>query len=1025
MPMLTMTVNGVQHTLDVPAGRFLAEVLRYDLKLTGVKIGCNEAECGACTVLVNGRSVDSCIFPALKAQGAEVLTIEGLAAAWRTQQPSGANLHLHENGDQETELEALHPLQEAFVRYGATQCGFCTPGFIMQAKTLLDANPNPSDAEIKHCLKDTYCRCTGYVSIINAVKAAAEKMRTGQMPEPSLPEHVEPLHYVGQPLPRPDAIDKVTGRALYADDYWFEGMLYGATLRSEHPHARILSIDASAAEALPGVWCVLTQKDVPGALRHGLVEADWPVFAGGDYPARYVGDPIALVVAETDELAHDALKRIRVEYEVLPAVTDPVTARRPDAPVLHPDRPDGNLLKHIKVRHGDVEAGFAAADVIVERTYRTPMTEHAFLEPECSIGVPAGWSDPRFGYHDKLTVYVGSQIPYADRDQVARCLGLPKEAVRIKGTVMGGGFGGKEDIAGQIHAALAAQVTGRPVKILYTREESLRFHPKRHPTIIRIKTGAKRDGTITAVEAELYGDSGAYASLGEKVMTRATTHATGPYVVGSAKIDCYAMYTNNAPCGAFRGFGVTQSAFAVESNMDIVAEALGMDPIEFRRKNAMRVGAVTATGQVLRESVGLLTCLEKVETAIREWWREREQESGRTGEQDGASLSGRPSSNLFAPLRIGDKVYAWGVAAGYKNTGLGGGAPDKSEAEIEVFPNGRAEIRTSSAEMGQNLIGVLAACTAEELGLPIRNVSVLVMDTDLTPDGGPTTASRQTYLSGNAARLAARAMRERLQGVVAEKFDVPPEVIAFHEGLAYVDEARLAAVRGETQGAQNGSQHPLRSRTPAISRSRSISFAEAVKLLIEEGRSPKLRYEYWAPKTQPLGAGGDMHFAFSYAVHAALVSVDTTTGEVAVERVVSAHDVGRAINPLSLLGQIEGGIVMGIGNALTEHYIVENGVPWTQHLGQYKMPGIKHTPQMCNFIVEDPTAEGPYGAKGVGEISSIPISPAITNAIYNAVGVRCLALPVDQDALLLAMKRGERELDRRWGDPPIGSPTNR
>lgn len=1022
MPTLALTVNGVPYTIEVPAGRFLAEVLRYDLKLTGVKIGCNEAECGACTVLVNGRSVDSCIFPALKAQGAEVLTIEGLAATWRAQHASSASLQAAEDGDPESALETLHPLQEAFARYGATQCGFCTPGFILQAKTLLDANPNPTDEEIKHCLKDTYCRCTGYVSIIQAIKAAAEKMRTGQMPEPSLPEHVEPLHYVGQPLPRPDAIDKVTGKALYADDYWLEGMLYGATLRSEHPHARILRIDASAAEALPGVWCVLTQKDVPGELRHGLVEQDWPVFAGGDYPARYVGDPIALVVAETDELAHDALKLIQVEYEVLPAVTDPVTARRPDAPVLHPDRPSGNLLKHIQVRHGDIEAGFAAADVIVERTYRTPMTEHAFLEPECSIGVPAGWNDPRFGYHDKLTVYVGSQIPYADRDQVARCLGLPKEAVRIKGTVMGGGFGGKEDIAGQIHAALAAQVTGRPVKILYTREESLRFHPKRHPTIIRIKTGAKRDGTITAVEAELYGDSGAYASLGEKVMTRATTHATGPYVVGSAKIDCYAMYTNNAPCGAFRGFGVTQSAFAVESNMDIVAAALGMDPIEFRRKNAMRVGAVTATGQVLRESVGLLTCLEKVEQAIRAWWQELEQAGKKTGEQENghAPTLQQRSTNLFAPIRIGNKVYAWGVAAGYKNTGLGGGAPDKSEAEIEVFPNGRAEIRTSSAEMGQNLIGVLAACTAEELGLPIRNVSVLVMDTDLTPDGGPTTASRQTYLSGNAARLAARAMRERLQGVVAEKFDVPPEVIAFHEGLAYVDEARLAAVRGNGQGAQNGSHHaPLRSSQPALGPSRSISFGEAVKLLIEEGRSPKLRYEYWAPKTQPLGTGGDMHFAFSYAVHAALVGVDIETGEVTVERVISAHDVGRAINPLSLLGQIEGGIVMGIGNALTEHYIVENGVPWTRHLGQYKMPGIKHTPQMCNFIVEDPTAEGPYGAKGVGEISSIPISPAITNAIYNAVGVRCLALPVDQDALLLAMKQGVRELDHRWGDPPI------
>jgi CO/xanthine dehydrogenase Mo-binding subunit len=592
---------------------------------------------------------------------------------------------------------------------------------------------------------------------------------------------------------------------------------------------------------------------------------------------------------------------------------------------------------------------------------------------------------------------------------------------------MGGGFGGKEDIAGQIHVALAAQATGRPVKILYNREESLRFHPKRHATIIRVKTGAKQDGTLTAIEAELYGDSGAYASLGEKVMTRATTHATGPYVTPNTKINCYAMYTNNAPCGAFRGFGVTQSAFAVESNMDILAEELGMDPAELRRKNAMRVGVTTATGQLLSESVGLLECLERVEGGMRNWRPEIERLSDweiAEGKSPNRLISQSPVdkvASLWEPIKIGRKIYAWGIAAGYKNTGLGGGAPDKATAEVELFTDGSAEIRTSSAEMGQNLIGVLAACTAEELGLPFDKVRVLVMDTDLTPDGGPTTASRQTYVSGNAARLAARAMRQQMQTVLAEKFDVHPDVIAFHEGLAYVDEARLGQVTGQSNGHSNG--HSNGQTNGSATRNsqfaaRSISFADAVNALIAEGRETKLQYEYWAPKTQPLGTGGDMHFAFSYAVHAALVSVDTETGEVAVEKVVSAHDVGRAINPLSLAGQIEGGIVMGIGNALTEHYIVENGVPWTQRLGQYKMPGIKMTPEMENYIVEHQTADGPYGAKGVGEISSIPISPAITNAIYNAVGVRCLALPVDQDALLLAMKEGATVVERCWGDPP-------
>jgi len=995
---LTLTVNGEERCLDVPPSRYLAEVLRYDLGLTGTKIGCDEAECGCCTVIVDGQSVDSCIYPAFKAQGAQVLTIEGLA-----QKREGCE-------DESCDAIELHPLQDAFIRHGATQCGFCTPGFIMQAKTLLDENPDPSEVEIKECLKDTYCRCTGYTAIISSVKAASEYLRTGRMPDAVLPPVMKPLTQIGQPLQRPDAVDKVTGAALYTDDYTFDGMLFGATLRSEHPHARIRSIDADAARALEGVHAVLTHADVPGDPRHGLVENDWPVFAGGRFPARYVGDPIALAVAETAEIAQQALALIGVDYEVLEAVTDPRDALQPDAPQLHPDRPDGNLLKHIKVRHGDVEAGFAAADVVVERTYRTPMTEHAFLEPECALAVPAGYNGVRPSTSkergaakydsDKLTVYVGSQIPYSDRRQVAKSLGLDDEEVRVIGTLMGGGFGGKEDIAGQIHAALAAQVTGRPVKILYSRQESLIFHPKRHSTIIRIKTGALRDGTLTAVEAELYGDSGAYASLGEKVMTRATTHATGPYVMPHARIDCYAMYTNNAPSGAFRGFGVTQSAFAVESNLDIVAAELGMDPAELRRKNVMRVGVETATGQELIESVGLLECLDKVEEDIKS-----------SEAADSSSLSCDP----WAPVQVGSKRYAWGIAAGYKNTGLGGGAPDKAEAEVEVFPDGTAAIRTSSAEMGQNLVGVLAACTAQELGLPFEKVHVTVMDTDLTPDGGPSTASRQTYVSGNAARLAARAMRQQMQNVLAEKFDTHPEVIAFHEGLAYVDERRLAKMHGAelpVEGA-NGTNGSAGGILPGSTR--TISFADAVNALLAENRLPKIRYEYWAPQTQPLGTGGDMHFAFSYAVHAAQVSVDTDTGEVAVERVISAHDVGRAINPLSLLGQIEGGIVMGIGNALTENYIVEDGVPWTERLGQYKMPGIKMTPKMDSHIVEHPTADGPYGAKGVGEISSIPISPAITNAICNAVGVRCLALPVDQDALLLAMRDGEKEIDGHWG----------
>jgi CO/xanthine dehydrogenase Mo-binding subunit/aerobic-type carbon monoxide dehydrogenase small subunit (CoxS/CutS family) len=939
VPLLSLTVNGVEHQLDVPQSRTLAEVLRYDLKLTGTKIGCNEAECGICTVHLNGVPVDSCIYPAFKAQGAAITTVEGLAAV-----------------DDEG-MEHLHPIQQAFIDHCAVQCGFCTAGLMMTAAALLDENAAPSDTDIKIALKDTYCRCTGYTSVISAIKSAGNVMR-GEEPLPvNDPPVAEPMNVIGHSLPVQDVVDRVTGRAKYTDDYVFDSMLFARTLRSLYPHARVLNIDTSKAKTLLGVRAVLTAADVPGENLHGLVHFDWPVLCGDK--VRYMGDAVAIVAADTQEIANAALELIKVEYEPLPVVADPVYARTPEAPLVHEGREGGNLLKHIKVRHGDLEKGFAEADVIEEQTYHTPTTEHAFLEPECAIGIPAGYDEQ----HEKLTIYVGSQIPYQDRNQIARAMNLSDEAVRVVGTLIGGGFGGKEDIAGQIHVAMLAEVTKRPVKMLYTRQESLLFHPKRHATVIRIKTGAKKDGTLAAVEAELYGDGGAYASLSDKVMTRATTHATGPYNVPNAKIDCYAMYTNNPPSGAFRGFGVTQSAFAVEQNMDMVAEKLGIDPLEFRLKNAQKVGVTTATGQLLRESVGLIETIELCDAEMRR---------GKNGD-------------FRWQWQEGHEAFGWGVACAYKNTGLGGGAPDKSDAEVEAFEDGTVEVRSSSADMGQGLVAVLAQCAAEELGLPYHQVRVLLSDTDLTPNGGPTTASRQTYMSGNAVRLASANLRAALTSVLAEEFDYPPDRLRFEEGLVHM----------------NGS---------------SIQFGEAVRLAKQQGVNTRILHEYWGPKTQPLGTGGDMHFGFSYATQIALVSVDMNTGEVKVHKIISGTDIGRAINPLLLQGQIEGGIVMALGNCLTESYIVENGVPWSTLLARYKMPSIKHTPEIISYLVEHRTADGPYGAKGVGEIPSINTTPAICNAIYNATGVRIYNLPVDQDALLRAMRKGEREVFAAWHD---------
>ena len=723
-------------------------------------------------------------------------------------------------------------------------------------------------------------------------------------------------------------------------------MLFARTKRAGVPHAKVRSIDVAAARELDGVRAVLTHEDVPGRNLHGLVILDWPVLCADK--VRYVGDAVAIVAADTAEIAAAALELIEIDYEELPVVADAVSALAEDAALVHEDHGGGNLVKHIKVRKGDIGAGLEAADVVIDKTYRRPTVEHLFLEPECSIAVPAGYNPARFGgdydpdairgetaQHDKTTIYVGSQIPYADRDQAAAALGKATDDVRVVATLTGGGFGGKEDITGQIHAALLAETCRRPVKMLYSRQESLLVHPKRHATVIRIRTGAKRDGSLTAVHATLYGDGGAYASLSEKVLTRATTHASGPYEVPNVKVDCFATYTNNVPSGAFRGFGVTQSCFAVESNMDLLAAELGMDPVELRRRNALTVGSATSTGQVLRESAGLVDCIDKVDAEMRR-------------------------GDFRWTWDDGERRFAWGTAVASKNTGLGGGAPDKATAIVEAWQDdvrGRvAEVRISSAEMGQGLPGVLAACAAEELGTIGENVSVLLGDTDVCPDGGPTTASRQTFVSGNAVRHAAAE--------AARQLDAAP------------------------------------------------------------GKTALARYEYEAPATQPLGTGGDMHVAFSYCAQAALCEIDMRTGEVSVHKVVAAHDVGRAINPLTLEGQIEGGIVMGVGFTLTEHFIQEDGKPWTHVMARYKTPSIEHAPAITSFIVEDAVEAGPFGAKGVGELPSIPVSAAITNAIERGTGIRVRSLPVDQDELLRAIERSADEVELAWGDrepiPDIG-----
>jgi xanthine dehydrogenase molybdenum-binding subunit len=915
-------VNGKEQTVSIEAGEMLSDVLRYRLDLTGTKVSCNESECGACTIHVDGLPVLSCTYPAQKAAGKRITTIEGLA----------------NNG-------ALHPLQEAFVKHGAVQCGFCTPGQIMTAAALLDENKSPSESDIKYALTDTLCRCGAYPAIINAIQAAADNINHGTPIQLPSFDFEGDLEVVGQVVERPEGIAKVNGEAIFTDDMQFPGMLFGATLRAGVPHAIVKQIDIEKARQLEGVQAVLTAADIPGRMNHGLVIHDWPALVGIGQKVRYVGDALAVVAADSQAIAAQALELIELELEELPIVVDPVAALEPDAPRVHED---GNLLKHIKVNKGDISQGFEQAEVIFEETFFTPTYEHAFMEPECSLA--------RVTEDGRIEIYVGSQIPYADREQVAAALDLPQTQVRVVGPLVGGGFGGKEDIVGQIHAALLARATNKPVKILYDRHESMLVHPKRHATQIKVKLGLKKDGTLTAAQTELYGDTGAYASLGAKVMGRATTHSTGPYIVPNVKIDCYATYTNNPPSGAFRGFGALQAAFAIECMVDRVAEEMGFDPIEFRQKNALRADSITNTGQHLTESVGLLECIDKTKAEL---------------------LRYTDGNEPFAARVVADapqKRRAWGFAVAFKNTGLGEGAPDKASAEVELYTDGTAEARISSAEIGQGLVTVLQMVTAEELSMPINQVRVLLSDTDLTPDGGPTTGSRQTYISGNAVKHAARTLREAMKATLSERYDVAPDEIRFIEGLAQV----------------NGSKVP---------------YGKVADYMRDEGREPKVLYEYWAPETTPLGEAGDKHFAYSFAAQAIEVEVDLETGEVKVLRVIGATDVGKAINPLGLQGQVDGGIIMGIGHALTEEFIVEEGQIFTDYLARYRMPSIKHIPEeIKSIIVEDPTRDGPYGAKGVGEISTMPTPPAIINAVYNACGVRLNRIPVDQDSLSIQIR---------------------
>lgn len=832
--MVCLLINGRQ--VEADGEKKLIRVLREDCGLTSVKDGCSEGACGTCTILVDGKPVKACVQKAARFEGKEILTVEGLS-------------------EREKEVYVY-----AFGEAGAVQCGFCIPGMVICAKALLDRNQSPARTEIAGAIKNNICRCTGYKKIEDAIALAAKMFRE-ELPIPAEPERAG----IGKRIPRLDVPEKVLGSGKYVDDMTAEGMLYGSAVRSAYPRARVLSIDPTAALALPGVHAVLTAADVPGSNKVGHVKQDWDTMIAVGDVTRYLGDAVALVAAETPEILEEAKGLVKVKYQELPGVFSPDEALAEDAPLLHEK---GNILAHERLVRGDADAAIAASKYVVTRHYSTPFTEHAFLEPECALAA----ADREAG---EVLIYSSDQGTYDTQRECALMLGLPREKVHVINALVGGGFGGKEDMSVQHHAALLSWHTGRPVKVKLSRQESILVHPKRHAMEMDFTTACDENGILTGMKATIISDTGAYASLGGPVLQRACTHAAGPYNYQNVEIDGKAVYTNNPPAGAFRGFGVTQSCFATECNLNLLADLVGISPWEIRYRNAIHPGEELPNGQIACPGTALAETLEAVKEVF--------------------------DSSPYA-----------GIACAMKNAGVGVGLPDFGRCRLTV-EDGKLVIRSGASCIGQGLGTVLLQMACECTGLPLSQIEYVAAETNLAPDSGTTSGSRQTLVTGEALRRACQDLMKELAG------------------------RQLSALNGrEFYGEYLAATDPMGSK-----------------------------------KKNPVS-----HVAYGYATQVVILNEDGT-----LQQVVAAHDVGRAVNPLSVEGQIEGGVVMSLGYALTEQFPLDHGKPLAK-FGTLGLFRADKTPDVKSIIVEKNHDELACGAVGIGEITSIPTAPAVQGAYY-------------------------------------------
>lgn len=847
----SFSVNGVMRSTseDKPLLRYL----RDDLHLHSVKDGCSEGACGTCTIVVDGKAVKSCVLTTKRASGKTVITTEGLS-------------------DKEKEAFVY-----AFGAKGSVQCGFCTPGMVMAGKALLDKVADPTEDEIKTALRGNICRCTGYKKIIEGIQLTAAILRGDARIEETLEKG--DAYGVGKGAFRLDVREKVLGYGEYPDDVEMEGMVYASAVRTKYPRAKVLDVRCGEALALPGVLAVLTAEDVPNN-KVGHLQQDWDVMIAKGDITRCMGDAVCLVVAETRDILAKAKKLVEVDYEELKTVSSIKAAMAEDAPKVHES---GNLCQKRHVSRGDAKTALANSKYTVTQSYSTPFTEHAFLEPECAVAFP---------YKDGVKVYSTDQSVYDTRHEIAIMLGWDQERIVVENKLVGGGFGGKEDVSVQHIAVLAALKVQRPVKVTFSRQESLNFHPKRHAMEGTFTLGCDENGMFTGLDCDIYFDTGAYASLCGPVLERACTHSVGPYCYQNTDIRGYGYYTNNPPAGAFRGFGVCQSAFALESNINLLAEKVGISPWEIRYRNAIEPGKVLPNGQIADCS----TALKETLLAVKDVYESNPQRAG--------------------------------IACAMKNAGVGVGLPDKGRAKLRVH-DGFVEVYCAASDLGQGCSTIFVQMVAESLGLGKERIKNMGSNSEFAPDSGTSSGSRQTLISGEAVRMAAVDLNEALQEAGGDMSQL--------EGREF--------------------------------------FAEFFD------PTDKLGADVPNPKS---------HVAYGFATHVVILD---DAGK--VKEVFAAHDSGKVVNPISIQGQIEGGVLMGMGYALTEDFPLKDSVPQVK----YGTLGLMRSTQIPDihaiYVEKKDLLPYAYGAKGIGEIATIPTAPAAQGAYYAMDHVLRTKLPME------------------------------